>query len=93
MQRRVLRWFQQRRCQQQSSRRQRSRARRFNRLWRTRHTCGEADGASSRTEFVGACDVYDENAKKALEWMSTGAKLTRTSERYWSARMWMRAGR
>jgi len=26
------------------------------------------------TEFVGACDVYDENAKKALEWMGTGAQ-------------------
>src|SRR5215510_11218729 len=26
------------------------------------------------TEFVAACDVYDENASKAREWMSTGAQ-------------------
>src|SRR5262245_27909471 len=26
------------------------------------------------TEFVVACDVYDENARKAQEWMSTGAQ-------------------
>jgi predicted dehydrogenase len=25
-------------------------------------------------EFVGACDVFDENAKKALEWMGAGAQ-------------------
>jgi hypothetical protein len=25
-------------------------------------------------EFVGACDVYDDNTKKALEWMGTGAQ-------------------
>ena len=28
-------------------------------------------------EFVGACDVYDENAKKALEWMGTGAQAAK----------------